>query len=97
MPPSVRQPSQTPAPVLISLPTDTRSPLVLEIVPSIHEFGLAMEFSLRTGPENGVPAEEWRIHSKGRNLLFEDGHTKWYKGYSTNEMTFRYDWIQGWQ
>jgi hypothetical protein len=56
-----------------------------------------MEFSLRTDPENGVPAEEWRIHSKGQNLLFEDGHTKWYKGYSTNEMTFRYDCIQGWQ
>jgi prepilin-type N-terminal cleavage/methylation domain-containing protein len=49
------------------------------------------------GPENGVPAEEWRIHSKGQNLLFEDGHVKWYKGYSTNEMTFRYDCIQGWQ
>ncbi|MGD0614785.1 MAG: type II secretion system protein [Verrucomicrobiota bacterium] len=49
------------------------------------------------GPENGVPAEEWRIHSKGQNLLFDDGHVKWFKGYSTNEMTFRYDFIQGWQ
>jgi type II secretory pathway pseudopilin PulG len=49
------------------------------------------------GPENGLPAEEWRIHSKGQNILFEDSHAKWYKGYSTNEMTFRYDSIHGWQ
>ena len=49
------------------------------------------------GPENGLPAEEWRIHSKGQNILFEDSHARWYKGYSTNEMTFRYDSIHGWQ
>jgi len=48
------------------------------------------------GPENGLPAEEWRIHSKGQNILFEDSHARWYKGYSTNEMTFRYDSIHGW-
>ena len=49
------------------------------------------------GPENGVPAEEWRIHSKGENLLFDDGHAKWYLNYATNEMTFRYDSMHGWQ
>ena len=48
------------------------------------------------GPVNGVPAEEWRIHAKGQNVLFADGHAKWYRGYATNEMTFRYDSIHGW-
>jgi len=49
------------------------------------------------GPGNGVPAEEWRIHNKGQNILFEDGHVKWYNGYAASEMTFRYDSIHGWQ
>jgi len=48
------------------------------------------------GPANGLPATEWRIHSQGQNILFEDGHSKWYKGYNTNEMTFRYDSMHGW-
>jgi prepilin-type N-terminal cleavage/methylation domain-containing protein/prepilin-type processing-associated H-X9-DG protein len=49
------------------------------------------------GVENGVEKwEEWQVHSKGQNLLFADGHAKWYKGYDTNEMTFRYDSITGW-
>ena len=30
-------------------------------------------------------------------FLFSDGHVKWFKGYSTNEMTFRYDSMHGWQ
>jgi prepilin-type N-terminal cleavage/methylation domain-containing protein len=49
------------------------------------------------GSENGLPAEEWRIHNKGQNLLFDDSHVKWYRNYATNEMTFRYDSIHGWQ
>jgi prepilin-type N-terminal cleavage/methylation domain-containing protein/prepilin-type processing-associated H-X9-DG protein len=49
------------------------------------------------GPENGLPWEEWQVHSKGQNVLFGDGHAKWYKGYNTNEMTFRYDAISGWE
>ena len=42
-------------------------------------------------------AVEWRTHGKGQNLLFDDGHVKWYAGYDTNEMTFRYDSMHGWE
>jgi prepilin-type N-terminal cleavage/methylation domain-containing protein/prepilin-type processing-associated H-X9-DG protein len=49
------------------------------------------------GPANGSPYELWQVHSLGQNVLFADGHAKWYKGYDTNEMTFRYDSIHGWQ
>ena len=49
------------------------------------------------GPANGLPWEEWQAHSKGQNVLFADGHAKWYKGYNTNEMTFRYDSMSGWE
>jgi prepilin-type N-terminal cleavage/methylation domain-containing protein/prepilin-type processing-associated H-X9-DG protein len=48
------------------------------------------------GLANGYPWEDWEAHSKGQNILFADGHSKWYKGYSTNDMTFRYDSIHGW-
>lgn len=46
---------------------------------------------------NGFPWEEWQAHNKGQNILFADGHASWYKGYNTNEMTFRYDSMHGWQ
>jgi prepilin-type N-terminal cleavage/methylation domain-containing protein/prepilin-type processing-associated H-X9-DG protein len=49
------------------------------------------------GPANGIPWEAWQAHSRGQNLLFADGHAKWYKGYDTNDMTFRYDSIHGWE
>lgn len=49
------------------------------------------------GPVNGMPWEEWQAHSQGQNVLFADGHAKWYKGYNTNEMTFRYDSLHGWE
>jgi prepilin-type N-terminal cleavage/methylation domain-containing protein/prepilin-type processing-associated H-X9-DG protein len=49
------------------------------------------------GPANGLPWEDWQAHNQGQNLLFADGHTKWYKGYDANEMTFRYDSIHGWE
>ncbi|HVU27309.1 MAG TPA: prepilin-type N-terminal cleavage/methylation domain-containing protein [Verrucomicrobiae bacterium] len=49
------------------------------------------------GPANGSPYELWQVHSLGQNVLFADGHAKWYKGYDTNEMTFRYSSIHGWE
>lgn len=49
------------------------------------------------GAVNGSPFELWQIHSLGQNILFSDGHAKWYKGYNTNEMTFRYDSMHGWE
>jgi hypothetical protein len=49
------------------------------------------------GDDNGTPSEEWQVHSKGQNLLFEDGHVKWYKAYNTNDMTFRYNSMHGWE
>jgi prepilin-type N-terminal cleavage/methylation domain-containing protein/prepilin-type processing-associated H-X9-DG protein len=49
------------------------------------------------GQVNGTPYELWQVHSLGQNILFADGHAKWYKGYDTNEMTFRYDSMHGWQ
>ncbi len=52
------------------------------------------------GGEPGVPADrqvQWRAHTRGQNLLFDDSHVKWVKGYDTNTMTFRYDTVHGWQ
>jgi prepilin-type N-terminal cleavage/methylation domain-containing protein/prepilin-type processing-associated H-X9-DG protein len=52
------------------------------------------------GPINSVLVSrwmEWRVHNNGQNLLFADGHTKWYRGYSPSEMTFRYDSMHGWE
>ena len=49
------------------------------------------------GPENGLNWVDWQAHSKGQNILFADGHTKWYNGYNSNEMTFRYDSMSGWE
>jgi hypothetical protein len=49
------------------------------------------------GADNGVPAEGWQVHGRGQNILFEDGHVKCHKGYATNEMTFRYELIHGWE
>lgn len=49
------------------------------------------------GPDNGTPWKEWRMHNGGQNILFVDGHVKWYQGYEPNEMTFRYNEMHGWQ
>lgn len=49
------------------------------------------------GAVNGSPWQLWQVHSKGQNILFADNHVKWYKAYNTNEMTFRYDSMHGWQ
>ena len=48
------------------------------------------------GQANGSPYQLWQVHSRGQNVIFADGHTRWYKGYDANEMTFRYDRISGW-
>ncbi|MDR3460154.1 MAG: prepilin-type N-terminal cleavage/methylation domain-containing protein [Verrucomicrobiae bacterium] len=49
------------------------------------------------GATNGTPALAWQTHNHGQDILFADGHAKWYKGYDTNEMTFRYDSMHGWE
>lgn len=48
------------------------------------------------GPTNGSPYELWQVHSLGQNVLFVDGHAKWYKMYNANDMTFHYTSIAGW-
>jgi len=52
------------------------------------------------GGETDVPASQqvqWQAHTRGQNILFADGHTKWYKGFDAGEMTFRYDSMHGWE
>ena len=49
------------------------------------------------GSANGTPAVLWQMHNKGQNILFDDSHAKWFKGYKEGEMTFRYDSISGWK
>jgi prepilin-type N-terminal cleavage/methylation domain-containing protein/prepilin-type processing-associated H-X9-DG protein len=50
------------------------------------------------GAADPSDTEVWQIHSKGQNILFADGHSKWYSGYNAGEMTFNYsrmtDWAQ---
>jgi prepilin-type N-terminal cleavage/methylation domain-containing protein/prepilin-type processing-associated H-X9-DG protein len=48
------------------------------------------------GATNGTPDELWQVHSKGQNILFADGHAKWYKNYSAGEMTFSYTVMTNW-
>lgn len=48
------------------------------------------------GPTNGVPYELWQVHTHGQNILFGDGHAKWYKNYNALEMTFHYTVIADW-
>jgi prepilin-type N-terminal cleavage/methylation domain-containing protein len=54
------------------------------------------------GPNNGSAYEAnyqyelWQVHSLGQNVLFTDGHSKWYNGYNAAEMTFRYDSMSYW-
>jgi prepilin-type N-terminal cleavage/methylation domain-containing protein/prepilin-type processing-associated H-X9-DG protein len=44
----------------------------------------------------GIQWVQWQAHNKGQNILFADGHTRWYKGYDASEMTFRYDTMLAW-
>jgi len=38
----------------------------------------------------------WQIHTKGQNVMFADGHSKWYKTYNASEMTFAYNVMTNW-
>ena len=40
--------------------------------------------------------EFWKIHSRGQNLMFADGHSKWYKSYNPGEMTFSCSSMTNW-
>jgi prepilin-type N-terminal cleavage/methylation domain-containing protein len=40
--------------------------------------------------------EYWQIHNLGQNVMFSDGHSKWYKTYSASEMTFAYVTMTNW-
>jgi len=35
-------------------------------------------------------------HLNGENVLFADNHIKWYSGFVSNDMTFRYDSMSAW-
>ena len=48
------------------------------------------------GATNGSPFELWQIHSQGQNVLFADGHSKWYKGFNAGDMTFGYNCMTNW-
>jgi prepilin-type processing-associated H-X9-DG protein len=48
------------------------------------------------GAANADITETWQIHSGGQNILFADGHSKWYRGYNANEMTFGYAVMTNW-
>jgi prepilin-type N-terminal cleavage/methylation domain-containing protein/prepilin-type processing-associated H-X9-DG protein len=58
--------------------------------------GMANGFAYENSIGSEYKWEEWQSHSKGQNILFADGHAKWYRGYDTNDMTFRYDRISCW-
>ena len=52
------------------------------------------------GGDPNVPSQEqvgWQAHNRGQNILFSDGHSRWYNGYNPSEMTFRYDSMHGWE
>ena len=40
--------------------------------------------------------EFWQIHQLGQNILFADGHSRWYKTYNPAEMTFGYNTMTNW-
>jgi prepilin-type N-terminal cleavage/methylation domain-containing protein len=40
--------------------------------------------------------EYWQIHTRGQNIMFADGHSKWYDGYNASEMTFAYTTMTNW-
>jgi prepilin-type N-terminal cleavage/methylation domain-containing protein/prepilin-type processing-associated H-X9-DG protein len=48
------------------------------------------------GPANGSPFETWQIHNQGQNVMFADGHSKWYKGFNKSDMTFGYNVMTNW-
>jgi len=40
--------------------------------------------------------EYWQVHTKGQNVMFADGHAKWFKGFNAGEMTFGYNVMTNW-
>ena len=40
--------------------------------------------------------EAWQIHSQGQNVMFADGHSRWYKTYNASEMTFAFAAMTNW-
>jgi prepilin-type N-terminal cleavage/methylation domain-containing protein/prepilin-type processing-associated H-X9-DG protein len=40
--------------------------------------------------------EFWQVHTKGQNVMFADGHAKWYKIFNPAEMTFGYNVMTNW-
>jgi prepilin-type N-terminal cleavage/methylation domain-containing protein/prepilin-type processing-associated H-X9-DG protein len=48
------------------------------------------------GAADPALTEYWQIHSKGQNIMFADGHSKWYKSFNPGEMTFAYTGMTNW-
>jgi len=48
------------------------------------------------GAADPAITEYWQIHSRGQNIMFADGHSKWYKIYNPGEMTFAYTTMTNW-
>ncbi|HWC58759.1 MAG TPA: DUF1559 domain-containing protein [Verrucomicrobiae bacterium] len=48
------------------------------------------------GAADDAVTEYWQIHTKGQNVLFADGHAKWFQGFSPGEMTFGYNAMTNW-
>jgi prepilin-type N-terminal cleavage/methylation domain-containing protein/prepilin-type processing-associated H-X9-DG protein len=48
------------------------------------------------GAADDSQTEYWQIHSQGQNVMFADGHSKWYKGFNAGEMTFAYTTLTNW-
>jgi len=48
------------------------------------------------GAANDAITEFWQIHAKGQNVLFADGHARWYKEFNPGEMTFGYNVMTNW-
>ena len=48
------------------------------------------------GAADDSVTEFWQIHTKGQNVMFADGHARWYKGFNPGEMTFSYNTMTNW-
>ena len=48
------------------------------------------------GAASPANTEYWQIHSKGQNVMFADGHSKWSKSYAVGEMTFGTTTMTNW-
>jgi prepilin-type N-terminal cleavage/methylation domain-containing protein len=48
------------------------------------------------GAADPAITEYWKIHSRGQNLMFADGHSKWSKAFNPGEMTLGYNSMTNW-